>query len=238
MPALQLPCRTRGFHLLLALLPGLVFILQPPPRSGRSIRRSTSHPDGPRCPAESCRCHRRRRRRHHRLGRLPDRAGERHLCPACERLRSGAVGRERHHCLRRSGPQDAVAMIPDGSGGAILAWDDQRSGLSYDIYAQRIDSLGSPSGPPGGSQSAPQRVTKTIRPSPPTAKAGRSSSGTTGAQPAMHRISTHSASPPPDRSNGPQMAFRYSRPPSTPFSFTCNFEQWGARHLCKLDGRP
>ncbi|HEX9015997.1 MAG TPA: T9SS type A sorting domain-containing protein, partial [Chloroflexota bacterium] len=36
---------------------------------------------------------------------------------------------------------DGISMIPDGSGGAMLAWEDER-GSSYDIYAQRIDSSG------------------------------------------------------------------------------------------------
>jgi hypothetical protein len=39
----------------------------------------------------------------------------------------------------QTGPQ----MISDGSGGAIIAWADRRSGV-YDIYAQRIDSDGNP----------------------------------------------------------------------------------------------
>ena len=33
------------------------------------------------------------------------------------------------------------AIISDGSGGAIIAWQDKRSG-SYDIYAQRVNSSG------------------------------------------------------------------------------------------------
>lgn len=30
----------------------------------------------------------------------------------------------------------------DGTGGAIVVWQDKRNGLDYDIYAQRIDALG------------------------------------------------------------------------------------------------
>jgi len=30
----------------------------------------------------------------------------------------------------------------DGSGGAIIAWQDYRSGTNYDIYAQRVNSSG------------------------------------------------------------------------------------------------
>jgi len=33
-------------------------------------------------------------------------------------------------------------ICPDGNGGAIVAWDDQRSGTSSDVYAQRINSSG------------------------------------------------------------------------------------------------
>jgi hypothetical protein len=39
------------------------------------------------------------------------------------------------------GGQFTVAMIPDGSGGAIVAWLDYRSGLQ-DIYAQRVNAAG------------------------------------------------------------------------------------------------
>lgn len=37
--------------------------------------------------------------------------------------------------------QQAQVIVPDGSGGAIVAWQDTRSG-SADIYAQRIDAAG------------------------------------------------------------------------------------------------
>jgi len=33
-------------------------------------------------------------------------------------------------------------VVTDGSGGAIIAWEDYRSGSSYDIYTQRVDSDG------------------------------------------------------------------------------------------------
>ena len=36
------------------------------------------------------------------------------------------------------------AMVSDGSGGAIIAWEDYRSGTDWDIYAQRVDSMGTP----------------------------------------------------------------------------------------------
>ncbi|MFH1119421.1 MAG: T9SS type A sorting domain-containing protein [Bacteroidota bacterium] len=38
--------------------------------------------------------------------------------------------------------QQDPSIINDGSGGAIITWEDQRSGTSYDIYAQRIDTSG------------------------------------------------------------------------------------------------
>jgi hypothetical protein len=40
------------------------------------------------------------------------------------------------------GEQVLHSMIPDGSGGAIIAWYDDRDGGNRDIYAQRLDSLG------------------------------------------------------------------------------------------------
>jgi hypothetical protein len=38
--------------------------------------------------------------------------------------------------------QVAEQIVSDGNGGAIIAWTDSRSGGSFDIYAQRINSLG------------------------------------------------------------------------------------------------
>jgi hypothetical protein len=36
------------------------------------------------------------------------------------------------------------ALASDGAGGAIIAWSDNRGATSYDIYAQRVDSTGTP----------------------------------------------------------------------------------------------
>jgi len=44
------------------------------------------------------------------------------------------------------GFQEDPSIIPDGSGGAIIAWYDQRTGSNYlvaDIYAQRVNANGS-----------------------------------------------------------------------------------------------
>lgn len=39
--------------------------------------------------------------------------------------------------------QGEFESIPDGAGGAIIAWDDQRSGSGlYDVYAQRVNAYG------------------------------------------------------------------------------------------------
>jgi hypothetical protein len=39
--------------------------------------------------------------------------------------------------------QSAVTLISDGSGGAILAWEDGRDGFPYsDVYAQRVNASG------------------------------------------------------------------------------------------------
>ncbi len=35
-------------------------------------------------------------------------------------------------------------IISDGSGGAIVTWEDYRSGTDFDIYAQRINGVGTP----------------------------------------------------------------------------------------------
>ena len=38
--------------------------------------------------------------------------------------------------------QQDPTIISDGNDGAIITWEDQRSGINYDIYAQRIDANG------------------------------------------------------------------------------------------------
>jgi hypothetical protein len=38
--------------------------------------------------------------------------------------------------------QNHVQLTSDGAGGIIVAWRDRRSGVAYDIYAQRIDASG------------------------------------------------------------------------------------------------
>ncbi len=38
--------------------------------------------------------------------------------------------------------QQRVSLVGDGAGGAIVAWDDRRSGDHTDIYAQRLSPLG------------------------------------------------------------------------------------------------
>jgi len=42
---------------------------------------------------------------------------------------------------RATGSQGEPQLASDGAGGAIIAWEDERSG-NYDIYAQRVDALG------------------------------------------------------------------------------------------------
>ncbi len=39
-------------------------------------------------------------------------------------------------------PQGGVQLVSDGTGGAIITWEDRRSVGEYDIYAQRVDSAG------------------------------------------------------------------------------------------------
>ncbi|OLS13516.1 MAG: 5'-nucleotidase, partial [Promethearchaeota archaeon CR_4] len=40
--------------------------------------------------------------------------------------------------LSQWGPQ----IVSDGAGGAIIVWYDNRTGSTYDIYAQRVNSAG------------------------------------------------------------------------------------------------
>lgn len=41
-----------------------------------------------------------------------------------------------------AGTQSNPKIRDDGSGGAIIVWQDKRSGFSFDVYAQRINSAG------------------------------------------------------------------------------------------------
>jgi hypothetical protein len=43
-----------------------------------------------------------------------------------------------------TGLQLAPHLVRDGANGAVIAWDDSRSGTSRDIYAQRVNGLGAP----------------------------------------------------------------------------------------------
>lgn len=47
-------------------------------------------------------------------------------------------------------PQIHLVSAPDGVGGVILAWSDNRSGVDYDVYAQRLSSSLSPFWTSGG----------------------------------------------------------------------------------------
>jgi hypothetical protein len=43
-----------------------------------------------------------------------------------------------------AGDQEQPTVVPDGAGGAIVTWEDRRSGTDYDIYAQRVNAAGAP----------------------------------------------------------------------------------------------
>jgi hypothetical protein len=49
-----------------------------------------------------------------------------------------------------TGNQGDPTIISDGSGGAIIAWQDFRSGSTWDIYAQRINASGAAQWASGG----------------------------------------------------------------------------------------
>ncbi len=53
------------------------------------------------------------------------------------------------------GDQLAPTIVPDGAGGAILAWMDDRSGTNFDIYAQRIER--------GGQLGRPEPIIASVR---------------------------------------------------------------------------
>ncbi|MGA2625028.1 MAG: T9SS type A sorting domain-containing protein [Bacteroidota bacterium] len=40
--------------------------------------------------------------------------------------------------------QENPTIISDGSGGAIITWEDYRSGSNWDVYAQRVNASGTP----------------------------------------------------------------------------------------------
>ncbi|MDD3643713.1 MAG: hypothetical protein PHQ19_09665, partial [Candidatus Krumholzibacteria bacterium] len=46
--------------------------------------------------------------------------------------------------------QNAPFIVPDGAVGAMIAWQDFRSGSEYDIYGNRVGADGSVYGGPGG----------------------------------------------------------------------------------------
>lgn len=46
--------------------------------------------------------------------------------------------------------QEAHSVIPDGSGGVIVAWDDWRNASDDDIYVQRLNAYGDALWPDGG----------------------------------------------------------------------------------------
>lgn len=59
-----------------------------------------------------------------------------------------------------AGDQSLPEVVPDGTGGAIIAWEDIRDG-DTDVYAQRIDSLGVTKWAAGGVSLCNQEDTQT-----------------------------------------------------------------------------
>jgi len=47
-----------------------------------------------------------------------------------------------------TGTQQIPTIVGDGSGGAIIAWEDYRNGTDYNIYAERVDQVGYLYAPP------------------------------------------------------------------------------------------
>ena len=46
--------------------------------------------------------------------------------------------------------QQSPTVVSDGAGGAVIAWNDDRGGISYDIYAQALNANGVPQWTSGG----------------------------------------------------------------------------------------
>ncbi len=67
----------------------------------------------------------------------------RSLRPEDHRLRNCAVGTDAGDRLAAIDDQRDASIAPDGTGGAIIAWQDSRNG-NFDVYAQLIDSKGRP----------------------------------------------------------------------------------------------
>jgi hypothetical protein len=64
-----------------------------------------------------------------------------------------------------AGNQFSPTIVSDGSGGAIVTWEDHRSGTNFDIYAQRIDNAGNVQWTPDGvaiSTAAANQLSPTI----------------------------------------------------------------------------
>jgi hypothetical protein len=65
-----------------------------------------------------------------------------------------------------AGDQTALRIVADGTGGAIVVWQDYRNGSHYDIFAQRVNAAGAAQWTPDGvalcsaigNQSAPELV--------------------------------------------------------------------------------
>jgi hypothetical protein len=49
-----------------------------------------------------------------------------------------------------AGAQQRPRLVSDGAGGAIIVWEDYRSGSNYDVYAQRVDGSGNMQWAPDG----------------------------------------------------------------------------------------
>ena len=73
---------------------------------------------------------------------LPGRRQHRYLRPAGRRRRSRPVARGRHAGVHGRQYQSLPLVVPDGSGGSIVAWQDFRSNNVLEIYAQRLNASG------------------------------------------------------------------------------------------------
>src|SRR5262245_55426477 len=48
------------------------------------------------------------------------------------------------------GSQSGPCILPDGSNGVVIAWQDSRADTVIDVYAQRLNASGAPQWKDGG----------------------------------------------------------------------------------------
>ena len=113
-----------------------------------------------------------------------------------------------------AGQQYYPAIATDGAGGAIVAWQDARSGGSLDIYAQRISTAGVVQWTTDGVEICTLDGNQTSPTIAADGAGGATSPGPTGV-PERETTSTSRGSPQAASSNGRPTAAPSAQPPAT-----------------------